>query len=88
MGHVMDEQAVFDALKYRVEITRGGTRRYYNNAGHLHRTEGPAVERANGYKAWYQNGIALTALQLCSQMVAKSGGLMAKNCLKPSSTNW
>ena len=44
----MDEQAVFDALQY-------GTRRYYNKAGHLHRTNGPAVEWADGDKFWYQN---------------------------------
>ena len=53
----MDEQAVFDSLKYCVEVDADGTRRHYNSAGKLHRTEGPAVERANGYKAWYQNGL-------------------------------
>ena len=52
----MNEQAVFDALRYRIEATNAGTRRYYNNAGHLHRTDGPAIERANGTKYWYQNG--------------------------------
>ena len=36
----MDEQAVFDALKYRIEDTEYG----------------PAVEHANGPKFWYQNG--------------------------------
>jgi len=30
--------------------------RYYNNAGQLHREDGPAVERVDGYKAWYLNG--------------------------------
>ena len=52
----MDEQAVFDALKYRVEVDAFGTREYYNNAGHLHRTDGPAVVGSNGYMAWWQNG--------------------------------
>ena len=52
----MSEQEVFDALKYRVEVDVYGTRRHYNNAGHLHRTDGPAVELANGAKYWYQNG--------------------------------
>ena len=52
----MSEQDVFDALKYRVEVAKDGTRRYYNNAGELHRDEGPAVEWADGTKLWYQNG--------------------------------
>ena len=51
----MSEQDVFDALKYRIEVTRAGTRRYYNNAGELHRDEGPAVEWADSTKVWYQN---------------------------------
>ena len=52
----MSEQDVFDALKYRVEVAKDGTRRYYNNAGELHRDEGPAVEWDDGTKLWYQNG--------------------------------
>ena len=53
----MSKQAVFDALKYRFEVDTCGTRRYFNNAGQLHRTDGPAIEYADGYKAWYQNGL-------------------------------
>ena len=53
----MDEQAVFDALKYRVEVDICGTRRYHNGANQLHRENGPAIERANGTKYWYQNGL-------------------------------
>ena len=52
----MSEQEVFDALKYRVEVDAFGTREYYNNAGHLHRTDGPAVVGSNGNMAWWQNG--------------------------------
>ena len=52
----MSEQAVFDTLKYRVEVGACGTRRYFNNAYELHRTDGPAVEWAGGTKSWYQNG--------------------------------
>ena len=52
----MDEQAVFDALKYRVDVDMFGTRRYYNSDNQLHRMGGPAVEFANGAKYWYQNG--------------------------------
>ena len=53
----MSEQAVFDALKYRIEVDKFGTRWYYNNAGQLHRTEGPAIEYANGNKEWWQDGL-------------------------------
>ena len=53
----MSEQAVFDALKYRVVVNEYGDQLYYNNANQLHRTVGPAIEYADGYKAWYQNGL-------------------------------
>ena len=53
----MSEQAVFDALKYRIEDTEYGTRRYYNSADQLHRTEGPAVIWWNDTKEWYQKGL-------------------------------
>ena len=52
----MSEQAVFDALKYRIEVDEDGSRRYYNTNGELHRTDGHAVEWSNGVKFWYQNG--------------------------------
>ena len=52
----MSEQEVFNRLKYRIEVDEDGTRRYYNTAGQRHRTDGPAVERADGSKFWYQNG--------------------------------
>ena len=53
----MSEQDVFDFLKYRIALDARGTRRYYNSAGELHRTNGPAVEWSNGTKSWYQNGL-------------------------------
>jgi hypothetical protein len=34
-----------------------GTRKWRNREGDLHRTDGPAVEYANGYRAWYLNGL-------------------------------
>ena len=37
------------------EIDNNGTVRYYLN-GRLHRTDGPAIERADGGKAWWVNG--------------------------------
>ena len=51
----MNEQAVFDALRYRVEVDMRGTRWYYNAANQLHRENGPAIEYADGAKRWYQN---------------------------------
>ena len=52
----MSEQEVFDQLKYRIEVDKDGTHRYYNSAWQYHRENGPAVEYANGDKEWYQNG--------------------------------
>ena len=53
----MSEQAVFDALKYRIVVNEYGTRMYYNSANKLHRDDGPAVEISDGDKFWYQNGL-------------------------------
>ena len=38
--------------------TDGSETKYYSDRGMtvLHREDGPAVERANGYKEWYLNG--------------------------------
>ena len=56
----MHEHEVFEALKYRIEVNGYGTRRYYNNADQLHRTNGPAVVYSNGVLCWYFNGEELT----------------------------
>ena len=53
----MSRTEVFDALKYRVEVDRDGTRRYLNGDGIPHRVDGPALEKANGTKLWYQIGL-------------------------------
>ena len=53
---MLTEQAVFDALRYQIRVDHQGTRKYYNKAGQLHRTNGPAVEYSNGDRVWYQNG--------------------------------
>ena len=52
----MNEQEVFDALKYRVEVNEYA-RCYYDKDNQLHRTEGPAVIWADGTKCWYHNGL-------------------------------
>ena len=41
---------------YTVKIDEEGTKFYYNEKGQLHREDGPAIEKLNGYKAWYING--------------------------------
>jgi hypothetical protein len=43
-------------ITYTVKVNDSGTVRWYNEDGLLHRLDGPAVERANGHKSWYQNG--------------------------------
>ena len=53
----MSEQAVFDALKYHIEVDKWGTRYYCNSAGLLHRLDGPAIEYPSGRREWYQNGL-------------------------------
>jgi len=41
--------------KYIVTVDSSGDRRWYNEFDQLHRTDGPAVEYADGTKIWYQN---------------------------------
>ena len=53
----MSEQAVFDALKYRIVVDGFGTRRYYSSDNQLHRESGPAVEYTTGENQWCQNGL-------------------------------
>ena len=52
-----NEQEVFDALKYRIEVDTRGTRWYYNSANQLHRECGPAITDTNGNQWWYQNNL-------------------------------
>jgi hypothetical protein len=40
---------------YTVKINDYGDKEWYHN-DKFHRTDGPAIERANGYKSWYLNG--------------------------------
>ena len=38
------------------ELHKNGDKTWRNSAGQLHRTDGPAIECADGYKWWYLNG--------------------------------
>ena len=42
--------------KPELKIDEYGNKRWYLN-DELHRIDGPAIEFANGYKAWYFNGL-------------------------------
>jgi hypothetical protein len=52
-----NEADVYEALKYRTEVSDGGSRYYYNARGRLHRENGPAIEWPDGTKFWYQCGL-------------------------------
>ena len=41
---------------YKVTVDQEKTIRWYNDKDQLHRLDGPAIEGANGYKAWYVEG--------------------------------
>ena len=41
---------------YKVTVDEYKTIRWYNDKHELHRLDGPAVEYADGYKAWYVEG--------------------------------
>jgi len=38
------------------ELRKNGNKTWKNSAGQYHRTDGPAIERANGSKEWWFNG--------------------------------
>jgi hypothetical protein len=38
-------------------VDEWGNIRYNNEKGQYHREDGPAIERHNGYKAWWINGL-------------------------------
>jgi hypothetical protein len=38
-------------------ITSNGDKRWFDSNGKVHRVDGPAVIRADGYKSWYQHGV-------------------------------
>lgn len=54
---------------YQVKV-EGGDKSWYLN-GKLHREDGPAVEGANGYKAWYVNDTKLTEKEWKSKVKLK-----------------
>ena len=53
----MGKTEVFDALKYRIDVSNDGDIRYFNADGQLHRETGPAAIWADGTKIWFQNGL-------------------------------
>ena len=38
------------------KLHKNGNKTWKNSAGQYHRTDGPAIERADGTKEWYING--------------------------------
>ena len=52
-----EEASLFELLTLECKVDDRGTVRHFNAQGQLHRVHGPAVERPNGYRAWYQNGL-------------------------------
>jgi len=46
--------------KYIVIVDNDGNRCWYNERYELHRTDGPAIEYADGRKDWFLNYVKLT----------------------------
>ena len=54
---IIDTLGIFKEIKEESGQTVGeDTRYWFDNKGRYHREDGPAVEWANGNKAWYRNG--------------------------------
>ena len=52
----MTPDILIEALQGTVETQGDGTICYRNAQGQTHRTSGPAIVRADGSRAWFQNG--------------------------------
>ena len=50
------EKELFAELRYRRNVQPDGSVEYYNEAGLLHREDGPAIIYASGSKHWCING--------------------------------
>jgi hypothetical protein len=50
-------------IKYTVTVDDEGTKRWIVD-GKLHRTDGPAIEYADGEKHWFQNGKPIESMDL------------------------
>ena len=50
------ELNTLEALKYKIVVDEYGDKYYYNSLNQRHREDGPAIERADGTKAWYIDG--------------------------------
>ena len=60
--------------KYRVEVNDNGSVRWYKHGtDKLHRIDGPAIERANGYRAWYIEGKKLSEKEFLQQTSTCNG---------------
>ena len=57
MTGTMTEAALFELLSLECRVDSDGDVYYYNAHGQLHREYGPAVIYADGYRAWWQNGL-------------------------------
>ena len=55
MTDVRSELALFELLSLERRVNSYGTTTYHNGDGQLHRLYGPAIEYADGGRAWYQN---------------------------------
>lgn len=49
-------ETLFEALSLDRRVDEYGTLHYYNALGQRHRVHGPAIERPDGYRVWFQNG--------------------------------
>lgn len=52
----MSHDALIEALSGYVETDEHGTVSFFNNAGAVHRTDGPAVIYSDGTETWCQHG--------------------------------
>ena len=54
-------------IEYTVKVYDSGNKQWFLN-GKLHREDGPAIERPDGYKAWFLNDVRYTEEEYYSKL--------------------
>ena len=68
-------------IEYTVEVYDNGSKHWYLY-GELHREDGPAIERPDGYKAWFLNDVRYTEEEYYNKLNPKAKELTMSELVK------
>ena len=68
-------------IEYTVKVYDSGNKQWFLN-GELHREDGPAIERPDGYKAWFLNDVRYTEEEYYNKLKPKAKELTMEELVK------